>query len=221
MLPRPATMVTGVIVAFAIGGVLKLSTRNMSAEPRNDTFAARIDSDPYRDQAPTDDSDHSSENDSYEETIDSLGSALDGEIDLEPADEVEPELSTAQTSTIEALLQAADAIEALAEAGRSEFATEAPASDDDADLDKWNEFVREWDDDVTEVATRMPSPPSWAEGNEVTESYRDLASALQELREATLSQGSSAVPSRADWSARFAEVSRRLEQARSRLTEQD
>lgn len=220
MLPRPATMVTGVIVAFAIGGVLKLSTRNMSAEPRNDTFAARIDSDPYRDQAPTDDSDHSSENDSYEDTIDSLGLALDGELESEPAD-IEPELSTARTSTIEALLQAADAIEALAQTGRNEFATEAPGSDDDAELEKWNAFAREWDDDVTEVATRMPSPPSWAEGGEVTESYQDLASALQELREATVGRGSSSVPSRADWSAHFTEVSRRLEQARARLTDQD
>ena len=204
MLPRPATMVTGVVVAFAIGGVLKLSTRNMSAEPRNQTLAARLDGDASDDSNHYDDSDHSMESDQYEDEIDSLGSALDGDEPLsEPGEEDEQAISTPQseTSTIEALLQAADAIEALAEVGRREFA-DAPESDGDADIEKWNEFARDWDDDVTEVATRMPPPPSWNADAEISDSYQDLASAIQELRGATIGNGSAGCASDRDRSRR-------------------
>jgi hypothetical protein len=186
-------MVTAVVVTFAIGGVLKLSTRRLSSEPPSDDVSvARIDS------------------------------------DRTPVDEETPQaIPTTRTdvSMIEELLRAADAIEALAKEGRrvcdalgeAFYDYEQPGPDGDEHIAKWNQFAREWDDDLTEVATRLPSPPGWDADDDVTTSYQEVAGAIQELRNATMGSGSSPIPSERDWSAHFDEAGRRLEQARARL----
>lgn len=296
MLPRPATMVTGVVVAFAIAGVMRLSTRGMSnssADPSFDrsddrTTSARLDSDRYQGEI------EALEATLYQETPPSMTdfmaiSAALHEVSLAIADrEVNPiardvagdvamlaagadvgesgfalpdigqvrtdweairsrnfedagwfreaaatledaDVDTAPAadpSIVEDLLSAIDAIEALGETGRRaceelgepfyEFEQPGPAGEDH--IEKWNEFAREWEDDVSQVASHMPPPPAWDADVEVTTAYQDVSSALRELRHATMGPGSWPVPFEGDWSARFDEATRLLEQSRNRLS---
>lgn len=295
MLPRPATMVTGVIVTFAIAGVMRLSTRGMSSpsaggSPRQsiDPSSARLDSDRYQDEI------EALESTLYQEAPPSMtdfmaisaalqdvslaiadrevnpnarevagdvamlaagadvgesGFALPdiGEIraeweslrsrNFEHADwfreaasapeGAEPDPALELDSSITAdLLSAIDAIEALSETGRRAckelgepfYEFEHPGAAGDEHIAKWNQFAREWEDDVSRVASRMPPPPAWNADVELTTAYQDVTSALRELRHATMGPGSWPVPFEGDWSARFDEATRLLEKSRSRLS---
>lgn len=296
MLPRPATMVTGVIVTFAIAGVMRLSTRGMStpsADPSSRRSAeresARLDSDRYRTEI------EALESTLYQESSPSMTdfmaiSAALQEVSLAIADrEVNPmardvagdvamlaagadvgesgfalpdiaevraewealrsrnfedadwfreatatledmesdPAPEAEESIVEDLLSAIDAIETLGETGRRAceelgepfYDVEQPGPAGEEHIEKWNEFARDWEDDVSRVASHMPSPPAWNADIEVTTAYQDVASALRELRHATMGPGSWPVPFEGDWSARFDEATRLLEQSRGRLSD--
>lgn len=198
MLPRPATLVTAVVVTFAIAGVLKLSTRNAAEEPGARATPSRLDSE--RDQ----------------NEIEVLESTLYAEA---PAPTVDPAM-------IDDLVRAIATIEALSDEGRRAcdelgepfYDFERPGAAGEAHIETWNRFAREWDDDVTEAATRLPAPPAWDADVDVTTSYQEVANALQQLRHATIGSGTWPVPTKGEWSARFDEANRLLEASRARLS---
>ena len=286
MLPRPATMVTAVVVAFALAGVVRLSTRTTHTTSP-DGEPARLDSARYQReiealestlyQASTPsmsdfmtissafqdvgfaiaDRELSAHNRGVASDVALLAAQADvGEAGYSLPDVAQlrsdweslrsqhfeeaawfrqstPEIEQAQVTSapavdpamVDELLRAIDAIETLAEEGRHVcdalgepfYDLEQPGPGGDAHIQKWNEFAREWDDDVSRVATRMPSPPAWDADPELTYAYQDIAGAIGELRHATMGSGSWPVPFKGDWTARFDEATRRLEQARARL----
>ena len=127
---------------------------------------------------------------------------------------------------IEKLLSSIDELEELVQQGRSActelgepfYDFEQPGSSGQAHIDRWNEFAREWDDDVSRVASRMPAPPAWDADTEITMAYQNITAAIRELRHATMGSGSWPVPFETEWSMRFEEALRLLEQSRSRLS---
>ncbi|MCI0452241.1 MAG: hypothetical protein L0Z51_07600, partial [Candidatus Latescibacteria bacterium] len=178
MLPRPATMITAVVVTFALAGVMKLSTRSMTVAPQ-----AAADSSREEGPAQLDSS-------RYQSEISDLETVLYQEA---PPSQAAP-ASTVDPSMIEDLLRAIDAIEDLADRGRDEceqlgepfYDFEQPGAEGDAHIEKWNDFARTWDEDVTEVATRLPSPPTWDADPALTAAYQDVTWAIRELRDATM-----------------------------------
>ncbi|HXV14171.1 MAG TPA: hypothetical protein VEC56_08185 [Candidatus Krumholzibacteria bacterium] len=294
MLPRPATMITAVVVTFAIAGVMKLSTRGMTSaapdpEGLRDETPAQIESSRYQreitdleavlyQEAPPSMTDFMSISAALHEMgfaiadremgpgardvassvamlaaqseVGEAGYALpdiaqlrhDWEAlrsehfsDEEWFRESTPAVESAQEvpaptidpSMIEDLLRAIDAIEALSDEGRRaceelgepSYDFEQPGAEGEAHIEKWNDFARDWDEDVTRVATRLPSPPSWDADPELTAAYQDVTFAIRELRNATMGPGSWPVPFEGDWTARFDEAERLLSQARERLAQ--
>jgi hypothetical protein len=133
---------------------------------------------------------------------------------------------TVDPAMIEELQRSIDELEDLVQQGRSActelgepfYDFEQPGLSGAAHIDRWNAFAREWDDDVSRVASRMPSPPAWDTDIEVTTAYQDVAAAVRELRHATMGNGSWPVPFESEWSARFDEALRLLAQSRARLS---
>ncbi len=79
MLPRPATMVTGVVVAFALAGVVRLSSR-MESDPSRDGYdRADMANDPYVDERGASRDDHDApriDSGRYQHEIEVLESTL-------------------------------------------------------------------------------------------------------------------------------------------------
>lgn len=208
MLPRPATMVTAVVVTFAVAGVMRLSTRSVSVTP-GDTAPSRLDSAKnQREIEPL-------------ETTPYQGASPPA-VEVAQADPA-PAVDTAMTDD---LLRAIDELEALVQKGRSTctelgepfYDYEQPGAPGHAHIDRWNAFAREWDDDVSRAASRMPAPPTWNADTEITMAYQDISAAIREMRNATMGSGSWPVPFETEWSMRFEEALRLLEQSRSRLS---
>jgi hypothetical protein len=211
MLPRPATMITAVVVTFAIAGVLRLSTRGMSAPTDDDRSDTSLDSamDPREIEA-------------FEATLDQEESPSTPDAESTPVTPAPP----VDPTMIDELLDSIGELEELARQGRSACAElgepfydfEQPGPSGQAHIDRWNEFAREWDDDVSRAASRMPPPPNWDADVEITTAYQDVTFAIRELRHAGMGNGSWPVPFESEWSMRFDEARRLLEQSRSRLS---
>jgi hypothetical protein len=133
---------------------------------------------------------------------------------------------SADPAIIGDLLRTIDEMEGLVQQGQSActelgepfYDYEQPGSSGYAHIDRWNEFAREWDDDVSRAASHMPAPPAWDADTEITMAYQEITSAIREMRHATMGSGSWPVPFEAEWSMRFGEALRLLEQSRSRLS---
>ncbi len=287
MLPRPATMVTAVVVTFAIAGVMRLSTRGITSAPAEEG-PSRLDSSRYQreivdletalyQEAPPSMTDFMTISAAFHEMgfaiadremgvgardvasdvamlaaqsdVGEAGYALPDIAELrsdweslrsahfsdaewfresthavESAQEVSD--ATVDPSTIDDLLIAIEEIESLMEEGRRAceelgepfYDFEQPGPEGEAHIEEWNDFAREWDEDVSRAASRLPSPPVWDVDPEVTAAYQDVTFAIREMRNATMGAGTWPVPNEADWTARFDEASRLLSQSRDRLS---
>lgn len=208
MLPRPATMVTAVVVTFAVAGVMRLSTRSLSVTP-DDTAPSRLDTAEYQREI---------------EPLETTAYPRASTPAVEAAQSVPaPSADTAMTDD---LLRAIDELEALVQKGRSActelgepfYEYEQPGASGHAHIDRWNAFAREWDDDVSRAASRLPAPPAWNADTESIKAYQDISAAIREMRNATMGSGSWPVPFETEWSMRFEEALRLLGQSRSRLS---
>lgn len=296
MLPRPATLVTAVIVTFTIAGVMKLSTRSATrgddrrpeSDSRDTVSSARIDSGRYEreitalesalyNEAPPSTIDFMTIAAAFQDVgfaiadrevnassrdvagdVALLASQADvGEagyslpdiarlrsdwerlrserfVDTEWFRESTAALDEAQVvsapaidpAVVDDLLHGIDALEALSEEGRRAcdelgepfYDFERPGPAGEAHIATWNEFAREWEDQVSRVASQLPSPPTWDADPDVVASYQDLTGAMRELRNATMGGGAWPVPQEGEWAAHFDEANRLLEQARTRLS---
>jgi hypothetical protein len=160
-------------------------------------------------------SEHFSDADWFRESTPEVEAAQDT-----PAPTVDPAMVDDLLSAIESIEELSDrGRRACAELGEPFYDLEQPGPGGEAHIEKWNDFAREWDEDVTRVATLLPSPPAWNADPELTAAYQDVTSAIRELRNATMGPGSWPVPFEGDWTAHFDEAVRLLSQAREQLTE--
>ena len=225
---RPATMITAVVVAFAVAGVVRMASRNMDVVPRDGKFSrySRADVQPGDFQPPENDPPGMADRSSavyQDSTLAALKHDTERAFD-ETTAELNPEPVAHDAS--EELLRAIDAIETLAKEGRRTcnelgepfYEPDHPGPDGEEHMAKWSEFARAWDDDVSRAASHMPSPPSWNADPELLAAYQDVSASIGALRAATLGNGDSPVPSQRDWAGRFDEASRLLREAKTRLS---
>jgi hypothetical protein len=149
--------------------------------------------------------------------------------------ETTPELEQAMESAsapavddsfVDDLLRTLVEIEDLAKEGRRTcnelgepfYDFEAPGPEGELHIEKWNLFASTWEDDVTTVASHLPSPPAWDSDPEMTAAYQEATGALSELRNATMGSGTAPVPTEPEWSGHFDEAVRMVEQSRARLS---
>jgi hypothetical protein len=104
------------------------------------------------------------------------------------------------------------------ELGEPFYDFEAPGPEGELHIEKWNLFASTWEDDVTTVASHLPSPPAWDSDPEMTAAYQEATGALSELRNATMGSGTAPVPTEPEWSGHFDEAVRMVEQSRARLS---
>ncbi len=210
---RPATVVTSVVVTFAIAGIMRVSTRGMSTSPEV------VDDAQWNDEvAEPDDV-------VFESSVDA--DAVDVGSELIDAESPSTDPTVDEQAWIDALRNVADRVDALSREGQQHFAelgdpfydVDDPSIEGQRHIERWSDYSRDWETKVGQASSWMPSPPAWNASPEKIAAYQDVAEAIRHLRNA--STGAQLIPLRNEWTAHFVEATRQLEQARETIAAMD
>lgn len=81
----------------------------------------------------------------------------------------------------------------------------------------WHSFSAEWNAELDDAASYLPSAPDWDAYPEASLAYQDIGRAIQELRLVPIGAGEWATPFESLWSSRFETAAQLLDAAAVRL----
>ena len=103
------------------------------------------------------------------------------------------------------------------ELGEPEYSVEAPGFAGRAQINRWHQWARVWNDDIDDVAGFLPPTSAWDGEPDFAMAHQEIDRAIHELRRVPHSAGVWPTPFRHLWDRRFASAERSLQTARDYL----
>lgn len=105
--------------------------------------------------------------------------------------------------------------------GEPEYDPERMDSRGHSQVAGWDQFYRDWDEQLNQIADRLPPQPSWSGDQDHVTAYQEVNQAFGELRLVAVGAGMWPTPFRYQWEQRFDAAEAHLAEARKRLGEQE